>query len=88
VLVVNSLGYLVGKRFDPARKWVAIILALGIEAVLVRAGDASGLEAWIVAGLNALLIFAAAMGINEGAGETGLAGDRDANRRFFISWIR
>jgi chromate transport protein ChrA len=90
VLVVNSLGFLIGQRFNKARKWVAFVLAIGIEFVLVRAGDASGLEAWVVAGLNALLLFAAAVGINEGAGsgQNFLTGSTDADRKFFKSWVR
>jgi hypothetical protein len=89
LLVVNVFGYLIGPRFDRARKWVAIVLALGIEAALSYKAAGSGFEKWFVAFLNALLLFAAAMGINEGAGRgLGLAGDDLTKRSFFRSWIR
>jgi hypothetical protein len=90
VLVVNTLGYLIGERFDKARKWVAFVLALGLEVVLALAADTSGVGPWVVAALNALLIFAAAMGINQGAEHLLGRGDRDrqAGLRFFRSWLR
>ena len=89
LLVVNVFGYLIGPRFDKWRKWLAIVLALGIEAVLSYTAAGSGFEKWVVAFLNALLLFAAAMGINEGAGRGfGLERDDITQRSFFRSWLR
>jgi hypothetical protein len=87
LLVVNVFGYVIGRPFDRVRKWLALFLAIGLEFVLAREAAGSGFEKWSVAFLNALLLFSAAMGVNEGAGR-GLMRDTGSYRRFFRSWIR
>jgi hypothetical protein len=54
-----------GQAFDWLRKWIALTLAFLIQVVIVLSATDPGAEEWVVAVLNALLVFSAAMGLNE-----------------------
>lgn len=64
LLVPNVIGYLVGEKFDPYRKWASLVIAMVLAYVAaIVAGD--GAMTWLVAFFNGLLIFASAVGINQ-----------------------
>lgn len=64
LLVPNVVGYLVGPKFDPFRKWTSLAIAMVLAYVAAFvAGD--GPMTWLVAFFNGLLIFASAVGLNQ-----------------------
>lgn len=88
LLVPNVLGYLIGKAFDLYRKWVSFALAM-ILAYLVAflAPDAHWMK-WIQAFFNGFLIFASAVGINEGVSARAYrAYTSEPQRAFFRRWL-
>ncbi|WP_020576037.1 hypothetical protein [Actinopolymorpha alba] len=63
--VPNTLGWLIGSGFDKARKWVALVVALGLAFLAAGLVPDSDVLTWVIAPINGLLIFATAMGINQ-----------------------
>jgi hypothetical protein len=84
MVVANVAGYMFPSR-DYLRKWIALVLALAIQVVVVLSVTDRDVWTWLIGALNALLVFSAAMGLNE-AGSRG-GGGRAAGR-FFRSWLR
>lgn len=83
LLVPNVLTYLVGDVFKPYKKWVSFILAVGLAYLVAFLAPTQAWTKWIVAFFNGFLVFASAIGINEGvSGGTGLG-----RKRFFASWF-
>lgn len=64
VLVPNVVGHFIGDKFDPYRKWTSLGVAIGLAYVIAFMVDDGAIK-WLVALFNGLLIFAAAMGINQ-----------------------
>ncbi|MGH8876868.1 MAG: hypothetical protein ACRD0P_05940 [Stackebrandtia sp.] len=95
LLVPNVVGFLVGEKFDPFRKWTSLAIAMVLAYVAAFvAGD--GAMTWLVAFFNGLMIFASAMGINQlpkrnrpkaGKKDDGAELDLSKLARFFKSWI-
>ncbi len=64
-LVPTVVGYLVGEAGKPYLKWVAFVVAFGL-AYLGAAVSASGdWTRWVVAAVNGLVLFMAAVGANQ-----------------------
>ena len=64
LLTANVAGLLIGPKADKARKWIALGTALLLSYVTAAFADA-GPEKWIIAFFNALIIFSAALGVNQ-----------------------
>lgn len=64
-LVPSVVGYLLGEKAQPYLKWVALAFAFGLS--LLGAYVAGGAEwtKWIVAAVNGLVLFMAAVGANQ-----------------------
>lgn len=89
-LVPNVFGFLIGNSADTLRKWLALVTAFVIEYFIASQASGSGQIVWLIAFLNALLIFASAMGINQMTGGRGGAvgqGSFGGDRRFLTSWL-
>ncbi len=84
LLVPNVLLYLIREPFKPYAKWVSFVIAMVLSylvAVLATTGDWTK---WVLAFFNGFLIFASAVGINQGASSgTSLRGPRG----FFQNWF-
>lgn len=65
LLVPNVIGYLVGDKFDPYRKWVSFVLAMMLAYLVAILAPTADWTKWILAFFNGFLIFASAVGINE-----------------------
>ncbi|GAB3936422.1 hypothetical protein [Micromonospora vulcania] len=65
LLAANVIGGLIGPSGDKARKWIAIGVALVLSYLTAAFADEAGGEKWIIAFFNALVIFSAALGINQ-----------------------
>lgn len=83
LLVPNVLAHLIGERFQPYKKWISFIIALGLAYFVAILAETQALTKWIIAFFNGFLIFASAVGINEGASR----GTELGERRFFTSWF-
>jgi hypothetical protein len=65
LLTANVIGGLLGPDNDKARKWIALGVALLLSyATAAFATDAGG-EKWLIAFFNGLVIFSAALGVNQ-----------------------
>ncbi|MGH8791192.1 MAG: hypothetical protein ACRDXX_00900 [Stackebrandtia sp.] len=64
LLAPNVIGVFAGEKFDPYRKWTSLGIALALAFVVAALVD-DGPVKWFVAFFNGLLIFAAAMGVNQ-----------------------
>ncbi|MFG3684632.1 hypothetical protein [Micromonospora sp. NPDC047740] len=93
LLAANVIGGLIGPNGDKARKWIALGIALALSYVAAAFADA-GPEKWIVAFFNGLVIFSAALGVNQlppgnrqatSASPTQLAQGREP--RYIRSWV-
>lgn len=62
VVVATVVGSVAG---DATRKWAALVTSFAIMVVLTAQGEPQAMD-WVVAGLNALLVFATATGVNSG----------------------
>jgi len=89
LLTANVIGGLIGPQADKARKWIALGTAL-LLSYLTAAFATAGPEKWIIAFFNALVIFSAALGVNQlppgnrPATPPRVADNRDP--RFIRSW--
>jgi hypothetical protein len=83
LLVPNVLAYLIGDKFQPYEKWVSFAVAMGLAYLVAVLAESDAWTKWIVAFFNGFLIFATAVGLNEGIGEI-----TDVGRGgFFASWF-
>lgn len=64
LLTANVVGGLIGPSGDKARKWIALGVALLLSYLTAAFADA-GAEKWIIAFFNGLVIFSAALGVNQ-----------------------
>ncbi|GAA3755395.1 hypothetical protein [Micromonospora maritima] len=94
LLATNVIGGLIGPSGDKARKWIALGFALLLSYLTAAFADDAGPEKWIIAFFNGLVIFSAALGINQlppgnrqatQASPTQLAQGREP--RFVRSWV-
>lgn len=98
LLVPNVLN-----RLNPVssrtRELVALLIAIALSYVAAAVADGGGALKWAVAFFNGLLVFAAALGVNEAAASGGrteppsseprLRGRRPESRaQWFASWLR
>ncbi|SCL35134.1 hypothetical protein GA0070616_5147 [Micromonospora nigra] len=65
LLTANVVGGLIGPRADPARKWIALGVALVLSYLTAAFASDAGAEKWIIAFFNGLVVFSAALGINQ-----------------------
>ena len=65
LLVTNTAGILLGTSADKARKWIALITALLLSYITAAFATDAGNEKWIIAFFNGLVIFSAALGLNQ-----------------------
>ncbi|MGC5028732.1 hypothetical protein [Micromonospora sp. DT229] len=65
LLTTNVIGGLIGPSADTARKWIALGIALALSYLTAAFATDAGPEKWIIAFFNGLVIFAAALGINQ-----------------------
>jgi hypothetical protein len=82
LLVPNVIGYLVGEKFEPYKKWVSFGLAMILAYLVAALAPGTDWLKWLLAFFNGFLVFASALGINQGAG-----GGRRGGRQFFGSWL-
>jgi hypothetical protein len=61
-LFTSVLTYLFGARADPAKKWVALLLSLGLALLAVAVGTDGALVTWVGGFFNGLIIFLTAVG--------------------------
>ncbi|MEE3921626.1 hypothetical protein V2I01_35235 [Micromonospora sp. BRA006-A] len=77
LLATNVIGGLIGPSGDKARKWIALGVALLLSYLTAAFADDAGPEKWIIAFFNGLVIFSAALGVNQlpwqPAGDAGVA---------------
>jgi hypothetical protein len=87
LLVPNVLTYLIGNSFQPYEKWVALVVALLLSAIVAIQVPTKGWVKWIVAILNGFLIFASAVGLTNVLGSATEAGMRLGGKLpFFHDW--
>ncbi|GAB3178743.1 hypothetical protein FHX75_11404 [Micromonospora palomenae] len=65
LLTANVVGGLLGPAGDKARKWIALGVALALSYLTAAFATDVGAEKWIIAFFNGLIIFSAALGINQ-----------------------
>jgi hypothetical protein len=87
-MVPNVIGYLVGAKFDPYRKWVGFVSAMALSFALAAYAIDAGKGKWILAVLNGFLIFASGVGLNEVAKHDDRTVRSGAGgKRFFRTWF-
>ena len=82
-LVPNVLGYLIGDTFNPYKKWVSFAIAMILAYLVAILSSDAGVTKWILAFFNGFLVFASAVGINQGVS----GGTRLGSAKFFQSWF-
>ncbi|MDG4797235.1 hypothetical protein [Micromonospora sp. WMMD1082] len=65
LLATNVIGGLIGPNADAARKWIALGIALALSYLTAAFATDAGPEKWIIAFFNGLVIFSAALGVNQ-----------------------
>lgn len=65
LLATNVIGGLIGPKGDKARKWIALGFGLTLAYITAAFATEAGPEKWIIAFFNGLVIFSAALGINQ-----------------------
>jgi hypothetical protein len=65
LLATNVIGGLIGPDGDKLRKWIAVGIALALSYLTAAFATDVGAEKWIIAFFNALVIFSAALGVNQ-----------------------
>ncbi|HEX6684186.1 MAG TPA: hypothetical protein VF062_15385 [Candidatus Limnocylindrales bacterium] len=65
LLATNVIGGLIGPQGDKARKWIAVGIALTLSYITAAFATDAGPEKWVIAFFNGLVIFSAALGINQ-----------------------
>ncbi|TDC28874.1 hypothetical protein [Micromonospora sp. KC213] len=65
LLTANVVGGLIGPSGDKARKWIALGVALLLSYTTAAFATEAGAEKWIIAFFNGLVIFSAALGVNQ-----------------------
>lgn len=89
LLVPNVFGYLLGPSADKFRKWLALLVAVGLAFITAYLAPTQLWTKWVLAFFNSLLIFSSTVGINQ------MATTRKVRRGileiektgFFISWF-
>jgi hypothetical protein len=96
LIVTNVLGSVIGASFDKWRKWVAFLFAISLELGLAwAAAGEDSFQKWFIALLNGFLVYASAVGINQGAATVverltcqQIEGQFSRlSRRFFRAWF-
>ncbi len=72
LLVPAVLLYLIGEGFKPVAKWVSFVIALGLSYLVAYLAADTGFLKWVLAFFNGFLVFASAVGINQGAAQQSL----------------
>ncbi len=72
LLVPAVLLYLIGEGFKPVAKWVSFVIALGLSYLVAALAADTGVLKWVLAFFNGFLVFASAVGINQGAAQQSL----------------
>ncbi len=85
-LVPNVIGYLAPSLDDSYRKWISFGVAMALAYLTAFMAPAQEWYKWVLAFFNGFLIFASAVGINEGTKppRSFVAG---AGKRFRASWF-
>lgn len=87
LLVPNVLTYLIGNSFQPYEKWVALVVALLLAAIVAVQAPTKSWIKWVVAVLNGFLIFASAVGLTNVLGSATRGGIGLGERfSFFHTW--
>jgi hypothetical protein len=92
-LVPNVLGTVIPQLHDLARKWIALLISLGLAFAAAATVDGGGAFKWVVATLNGFLVAASALGINQlssgggGGRARGPGAPSTVGARFNTSWI-
>jgi hypothetical protein len=93
--VVAAVGYLLGDAAKPYLKWAALVCAMGLAYLGAAVAAETEWTKWVVAFFNGLMLFLAAVGINQlangsraapVAGPVGMAPVREP-RKFWGSWL-
>ncbi|TDB69387.1 hypothetical protein [Micromonospora sp. KC723] len=91
LLTANVVGGLIGPSGDRARKWIALGVALLLSYTTAALATDAGAEKWIIAFFNGLVIFSAALGVNQlppgNRPATSAAPAQDREPRFVRSWV-
>jgi len=101
LLVPNVIGYLVGEKFQPYRKWLSFGISMFLAYLVALLAPETHWMKWVVASFNGFLIFASALGTNEMASAVGSsvrvggetaeaavrAGAAQPHRAFFERWL-
>jgi hypothetical protein len=88
LLVPNVLAYLIGSSFAPYTKWVAFGVAMLLAFLVASQAPERSVTKWVLAVLNAFLIFASAVGLTValGSGATGMSAGGGGVTPFFQDW--
>ncbi|MFA5032225.1 MAG: hypothetical protein WC614_04315 [bacterium] len=65
LLVPNTVCYLFGQKADKHRKWLSLIVALGLAFMTASIAPSQSGMKWLLAFFNGLLIFSSAAGMNQ-----------------------
>ncbi|MDD2890339.1 MAG: hypothetical protein PHE49_06840 [bacterium] len=65
LLVPNTVCYLFGQKADKHRKWLSLIVALGLAFMTASIAPTQSGMKWLLAFFNGLLIFSSAAGMNQ-----------------------
>lgn len=91
ILVPTVVGFLIGDVAKPVLKWVAFVVAFGLAFLGAFVAGAADWTAWVVAAVNGLVLFMAAVGANQltATRSTARALDEPATRseRLRQSWL-
>lgn len=86
-LVPNVFMYLLGDSFKPKAKWVSFLIAMALQFLVAYLVPKHDIVTWIIAFFNGLLVFASAVGINQGISSMGPPPSRSSDKPFFRSWF-
>jgi hypothetical protein len=83
LLVPSVLLNLIGDTFKPSAKWVSFGIAMLLSLLVAYFATEKDAMKWVVALFNGFLVYASAVGINQGAA----GGARLGRRGGFRSWF-
>jgi hypothetical protein len=93
LLVPNVLAYIFGVEFRVYEKWVGLVVAVVIGFVVTKRPRSADWTWWVVALLNGLLIYSAAVGLTtmlgvavDPGGMAAMAEGTGGRLPFFHSW--
>ena len=93
LLIPNVFAFLFGEKFDKNwKKWTSFVIAMALAFLVAILAKDAGYAKWIIAFINGFVVFASAVGINQGIDDqnkkkAGVLGGEPNKKAFFKSWF-